>query len=87
MTVLMFLMRTTLTLRDELGELLDAERERTGKSMKETVNELLLEALKARKQAPKRREYRTNPVDMGLAAGIDPLKLNGLVDELDTGPF
>lgn len=74
-----------MTLKDELVDLLEAERQRTGKSMKVTINELLFEALRARKQPLKPRPYESRTADLGLKPGIDPLKFNQLVDQLQTG--
>ena len=80
-------MRTTLTLNDELAAMIEAERKKTGMTMKETINQLLEEGLRGSKQRPKPRRFRTKPVRMGLRAGIDSTKLNQLIDELDAEEY
>ena len=80
---LMSLMRTTLTIDDELARKVEAERRRTGRTMQTIVNELLRDGLALRKQPPAPERFRTDPVALQLRGGIDPAKLNQLVDELD----
>ena len=59
-------MRTTLTLDDDVVALLDRERARSKKPMKEVVNGALRAGL-TRIAGPKRRaeEYRTETVSLG----------------------
>ena len=79
----MLLMRTTLTLEDDLMELVEAERRRRGETLKEAINTLIRDGLRFRKQAPRAKRFKTSAVRMGLRPGIDPDKLNQFVDELD----
>lgn len=76
-------MRTTLTLDDDVAKRLASEIRRTGKSLKAVVNEAIRMSLGL---AGKRREgprFRVEPHPFGLRPGIDPDRLNQLVDELE----
>ena len=74
-------MRTTLTLDPDVVRLLEDEVHRTRKPFKQVVNDALRRGL-----APARaisRPYKVKAHITKLAPGIDPTKLNALVDELE----
>ncbi len=77
-------MRTTLTIDDDLAGQIEERRRREGLSLKQIVNMLLREALRNGRQAPRAKKYRTRPHKLGMRAGFDPARLNQLVDELET---
>ena len=76
-------MRTTLTLEPDIADRVSREMRRTGKGMKELVNEALRVGLGlAGKQAlPKPFEVRPHAFD--FKPGIDLDRMNQLVDELE----
>ncbi len=77
-------MRTTLTLDDDLARELRDEARRTGRSFKEVVNEAVRRGLSAGPEPGRRpRRFRVRAKACGFRAGIDIMKLNQLVDELE----
>lgn len=75
-------MRTTLTLDDDVVELLDAAIHREKKPMKQIVNEALRRGL-APERAKVRKRFRVRPHRTSLRPGIDPSALNRLLDEVE----
>jgi len=76
--------RTTLTLDDDVAARLKEHAHREKTSFKETVNSVLRRGLAAQEGRRKRRRYRVATFRSGFRPGIDPLRLNQLVDELET---
>lgn len=77
-------MRTTLTLDEDVATELRKEARRTGRSFKEVVNEILRRGLSAGPEPARRpRRFRVRPKACGFRAGVDILRLNQLVDELE----
>lgn len=77
-------MRTTLTLEDDLARRLKEMARREGRSFKEIVNEALRRGLATQEVAEPVERYRVETFRSGFRAGVDPLRLNQLVDELET---
>lgn len=76
-------MRTTLTLDDDLAELLRQRAAALGVSFKEVVNRALRAGL-SREMTPRDVEVpRTIPHSFGFRPGIDLDKLNQLADEME----
>ena len=76
-------MRTTLTLDDDLADILLRETKKKGVSFKETLNATLRRGL-AKEQIPvPRKKVVTRPHRFGFKAGIDLNKLNQLADQLE----
>lgn len=81
-------MRTTLTLDEDIDLALRDAARQSGQSFKAVVNETLRRGLSAgAKPLPKRRPFRVKARRLGWAAGVDPLKLNQLADELEVDRF
>ena len=78
------MMRTTLTIDDDLAGQIEERRRREGLSLKQVVNALLRDGLRSGRQAPPAKKYRTKPHKLGMRAGFDPARLNQLADELET---
>ena len=78
-------MRTTLILDDDVAAKLDAERRRTGRSFKETVNACLRRGLTEAPRRPARRPFKVEARDMGLRPGLDLDNVHALLDQVD-GP-
>ena len=77
-------MRTTLTLEDDLARRLKELARREGRSFKEVVNEALRRGMTSQEVAEPAELYRVETFSSGFRAGVDPLRLNQLVDELET---
>jgi hypothetical protein len=81
-------MRTTLTLDPDLFSELQALARQTGASFKEVVNTALRQGLaQGKKPAAPLPPFVVKPRSLGLRAGIDPLRLNQLFDELEVEDF
>ena len=81
-------MRTVLTTDDEVAAALGARTQTSGSSHKAVDNEVMRGRLMTgTKAAPERAPFRILSAPRGCLPGIDPLKLNQLVDELETEGF
>lgn len=80
-------MRTTLTIDDDLVGKIEELRRAKGLSFKGAVNYLLRAGIQFQAQPPKPTSFRTRPARLGLRSGIDPTKLNQLLDDLDADDF
>ena len=80
-------MRTTVTIDDDLAARVEAIRRREGLSFKAALNQLLRLGVQAKSAPPKPKRFRTPPRKLGLKPGIDPTRLNALIDDLETGDF
>jgi hypothetical protein len=76
-------MRTTLTIDDDVAQLLQREMARKGLTFREIVNTSLRRGLSLEQAVPKVPAVKVRPHDFGLKPGIDRDKLNQLVDELE----
>lgn len=80
-------MRTTLTLSDDLGERLQALAAERRVSFKQIVNDALREGLvRLTAEAPS-APYVAPVFHSGLLPGLDPERMNQLVDELEVEAF
>lgn len=80
-------MRTTLTLDADLAKQLKDLAHRQDQSFKQTVNDVVRRGLAAQAQRPPGARYTVLPHRGGFRPGIDPGKLNQLVDQLDVEDF
>ena len=79
-------MRTTLTLDDDVADALKERVRHLDQPFKQVVNDVLRCGLQP--DAPQRAEpYRVRTHSTGFAPGVDPLRLNQLVDELETEAY
>lgn len=78
------LVRTTLTIDDDIAARIDERRRRDGRSLKQVVNELLRDGLRRAERAPATRKYRTKAHNLRMRPGFDAARFNRLVDELAT---
>ena len=76
-------MRTTLTLDPDVAERLAGEIRRTGKSLKATVNDALRLGLGLGRNRRRGPRFVVDSHPFGLLPGVDPDRLNQLVDELE----
>lgn len=81
-------MRTTLTLDDDLASKLKEVAHRQGTSFKDAVNAAIRRGLTGPSpSARKRKPFRVSTFRSGFRPGVDPLKLNQLVDDLEARGF
>lgn len=76
-------MRTTLTLEPDVAEQLERIARSSGKSIKSTVNEALRIGLGMTNKPVKPPTFRIGAFVNGLQPGIDPDKMNQLLDQLE----
>ena len=75
-------MRTTVTLESDVVRSLKDEAHRSNRSFKAVLNDAVRRGLAPVRLRPKGR-YRVKAHTAKLAAGVDPLRLNQLADELE----
>ena len=80
-------MRTTLTLEPDVAREIKARMAAQKSTMKQVVNDALRRGLAAVDSAPAMKPFRVEPHSFGLRPGIDPDKLNQLVDELEVQEY
>ena len=82
-------MRTTLTLDDDLAAELNRTARLSGRSFKEVVNAVIRQGLSAGDHPPaaEDRPFVVQPQSCGLLPGIDTLRLNQLLDQLEVEQF
>ena len=82
-------MRTTLTLDDDLAAELNRTARLSGRSFKEVVNAVIRQGLSAGDHPPEAedRPFVVQPQSCGLLPGIDELRLNQLLDQLEGEQF
>ena len=85
-TVQYSIMRTTLTLDEDVASKVQAMMRRTGKSFKATVNELLREALTPRRMPERPEPFRIEARDLGaLKPGLTLDNVAELLEQVE-GP-
>jgi hypothetical protein len=81
-------MRTTVTLEQDLADRLNEYAHRRRTSFKVALNTLLRRGLAAQEAAPlPRRRFAVEPHSSRLQPGVDPGKLNQIVDRLEAEDF
>ena len=81
-------MRTTLTLDDDVAKELKAATRHGGRSLKEVVNEALRRGLRlGAKPGPGMPRFTVEPFSSPFQPGVDPTRLNQVLDELGTEDF
>jgi hypothetical protein len=79
------MMRTTLTLDDDVAALLQREIRRTGKSFKEAVNDAVRAGLASRREIARLPAFVVEARPMGVAPGLDYSNVTDLL-EVAEGP-
>jgi plasmid stability protein len=77
--------RTTLTLDDDVAAKLKAVMRRSGRSFKDTVNEVLRFGLAQQAQVKKEKPFKIHAKNMGLRPGLDYDHISRLLEEVE-GP-
>jgi hypothetical protein len=76
--------RTTIALDDDLAEKIQDIAHKRRESFRKIVNETLRRGLSTQEPSAARSDpFRTDVFDSPFRPGIDPLRLNQLVDELE----
>jgi len=79
-------MRTTLTLEPDVALKLKRRMAERKLTLKDAVNQALRAALQAPEANPK-APFKVEPFPFKFKPGVDPSKLNQLLDELDIEEF
>jgi hypothetical protein len=80
-------MRTTVTLEPDLVKKIKDLAHRRGLSFKQALNDLIRRGLRSSTRQDAVTRYTVEPHSGGFRPGIDPGKLNRLVDELEVEDF
>lgn len=78
-------MRTTLTVDDDLAARLKAEMRRTGKSMKEVVNEYLRRGLNSKRELGSVEPFKVRARHLHLREGLSYENVGDLLEQME-GP-
>ena len=76
-------MRTTLTIDNDIADYLREQTRLHEKSFKQVVNETLRRGMSPSANEKPRKPFKVKTFSSGYAPGVDRLKLNQLMDELD----
>ena len=80
-------MRRTLTIDDDLATRLKQRARRERRSFQEVVNEALRAGLGAQSKLPRHRSFKVVARHCGFRPGVNPGRLNQLMDELESDDF
>lgn len=80
-------MRTTVTLEQDVEQLLRDAMQRTRKSFKATLNQAVRRGLGGDAAAVDEEPFSVDARPMGLRAGVEPTRLNQLNDDLQVDAF
>lgn len=76
-------MRTTLTIDNDIADYLREQCRLHERSFKQVVNETLRRGMSPSANEKPRKPFKVKTFSSGYAPGVDRLKLNQLMDELD----
>lgn len=79
-------MRTTVTFDPDVAAQIRKRMAETDLSFKETVNQAVRQGLKAPEKLRKRK-FKVRPFSLAFRPGVDPNRLNQLVDELEAEEY
>lgn len=80
-------MRTTVTIEPDLAAKLKELAHRRRASFKATLNDVVRRGLAAQSEAKRLAPFVVEPHAGGFRPGIDPARLNQLLDQLDADDF
>ncbi|HEX3479710.1 MAG TPA: CopG family transcriptional regulator [Kofleriaceae bacterium] len=80
-------MTTTVTLDPDLAKKVKVLARRRGRSFQQTLNEVIRRGLIALARQDPQPRYTLEPHPGGFHPGVDPSKLNQLVDQLEVEEF
>ncbi len=79
--IMMYYMRTTLTLDEDVARLIEDAVHREHRPMKQVINDALRSALAPR--VGRQEPYHLTPHESAVRPGFDPAGFNRLADELE----
>ncbi len=79
-------MRTTLTIDEDIADRIRSEVALGKRSLKAVINDALRRGMGI-EPVKRRKPYRVKPHSSAFVAGVDPARLNQLVDELEADAF
>lgn len=78
------MVRTTVEIDEDLADKLRRLAHKRGTSLRAVMNETLRRGLSSQEpRRAKRARYRVKPFDSAFRPGVDPERLNQLVDEIE----
>jgi hypothetical protein len=80
-------MRTTVTLDPDVAAKIKDLAHRRRATFKETLNDLIRRGLTAQRSGARPERFVVRPHAGGFRPGVDPAKLNQLLDELEVEDF
>lgn len=80
-------MRTTLRLDDDVADFVEEQSRAQNKSFEQVVNETLRLSMAQSAKPVEAHEFRVRPNNSGLVEGIDTVRLNQVLDDLDVEEF
>ena len=80
-------MRTTVTVDQDVEQLLRQAMQETGQSFKVTLNQAVRKGLADVVPASDEAPFVVEPKPLGVRAGVDPTRLQELGDELEVDAF
>ena len=80
-------MRTTVTLDPDVATKLKKLAHKTRRSFKAALNEVIRRGLAAQERAAASPPFVVKPHPGGFRPGVDPARLNQLVDQLEANDF
>ena len=84
---MVLIMRTTVTLEPDVAAKLKAIAHKRRASFESTLNDALRRGLEAQNDASRLPRFVVKPHSGGFRPGVDPGKLNQLLDELEAEAF
>ncbi len=76
------MMRTTMTLDPDVAKALQDRMRRLGLTFRQVVNDALRAGVGGGPTGPRQPPFKVRPRAAGFRPGLDPTRLNQLVDEL-----
>lgn len=80
-------MRTTLTLDDDVADFVEEKSRVQNKSLDQVVNETLRLGMEQTTKPVDTHEFRVKPNNSGFVEGVDTVRLNQVLDDLDVEEF
>lgn len=80
-------MRTTLTLDDDVADFIDEKSRAQNKSFNQVVNETIRLGMGQTAESVDTHEFRVKPNSSGFVEGVDTVRLNQVLDDIDVEEF
>lgn len=80
-------MRTTLTLDDDVADFIEEKSRAQNKSLDQVVNETIRLRMGQAAESIDTHEFRVKPNKSGFVEGVDTVRLNQVLDDMDVEEF